>query len=261
MSRHWELCLEAPPEILMMAFGFHLPQAGYDCYRLPDLWCLHFYRYNGELRINGEGFAIRPGYCSLTPPNALLEYSYHQSPSVHSVAHFRLPAKISGPLLSLPAMRDLGRDFETLVGSFEEAIAWRGTQPGRVVARVWDVLWQLNEWKQSDSASPVLSVQPAIERARQEIEMRLSTPLCVKELAARAGFSHNHFTRLFCAGVGSTPSQYIRARRVERAAHLLKNSTLPIKVIAAQCGLGDLQAFNKIIRRDLEMSPRECRRK
>ena len=260
MKESWKLPLSAPPQLLMIAISVHHPQPDYDCYRLPGLWCLHFYRYRGELKIDGASFPIYPGSCSITPPGAALEYSYHQTPSIHTVAHFRLE-EATDAVLALPPMRNLGAQFKDLADAFEAAIPWRSTQPARAQARVWDILWRLGAWEQERSgASTPLAAHAAIERARHDIEMRLSTPLRVEEVAARAGFSHNHFTRLFCASVGSTPSQYIRARRVERAAHLLKNSTLPVKAIASQCGLGDLQAFNKTIRSELKMSPREVRK-
>ena len=254
----------APPELFMLVVGTHQPQPGYDRYRLPGLWCVHFYRYNGELKIDGESFPIRPGSCSITPPGAVLEYAYDQGPSTHSVAHFRLESEETsegtGETLSLPAMQDLGGEFESLVGAFDAAVPWRSSQPSRASARVWDILWRLGEIEQKRESAGISTSHAAIERARQDIEMRLSTPLRIEEIAERVGFSHNHFTRLFYAALGCTPSQYIRARRVERAVHLLKDSTLPVKAIAAQCGLGDLQAFNKTIRRELKKSPREIRK-
>jgi transcriptional regulator GlxA family with amidase domain len=47
---------------------------------------------------------------------------------------------------------------------------------------------------------------------------------------------------------------------VERARHLLLNSTLPIKVIAREVGIPDPHLFNKIIRRELGKAPREVRK-
>ena len=263
MSRTWDLPLSNPPKILMMSIGVHRPQRDWDRYQLPGLWCLHFYRYDGELKINGESFAIAPGSYSVTPPGATLEYSYHHAPSMHAVAHFQLDEK-SEEVLALPAMRQLGDDFDELAESFEAAIAWHSTQPARAAARLWNLLWRLGELAQreSEDASTPLAAHAAVERAKSYIEMQLgASTLRVENIAHHAGFSHNHFTRLFTAALGSTPSQYIRARRVERAKHLLKHSTLPIKAIASQCGLGDLQAFNKTLRRELGKSPREVRKK
>jgi AraC-like DNA-binding protein len=259
MTRTWDLPLSASPHLLMMGIGVHRPQRGWDRYCLPGLWCLHFYRYDGELKINGESFPIRPGHCSVTPPGALLEYSYGHTPSVHAVAHFRLEGE--SETLVLPAMRDLGDAFSELSSLFEEAIPWLRTEPARASARVWDVLWRLGKLPGDQEASTPLRIQSkAIERAQHYIEVHLNAPLKVARVAEYSGFSHNHFTRVFAAATGSTPAQYIRARRVERARHLLEHSTLPIKAITSQCGLGDLQAFNKTLRRELGKSPRELRK-
>jgi AraC-like DNA-binding protein len=257
--RIWQLPLSSPPEIFMMGMSNHRPQRGYDHYRIEGLWCLHFYRYEGELRINGESFPIRPGSCSVTPPSARLEYAYGFAPAIHAVAHFRLEDKAE-TTVELPAMRELGEEFGELAAAFEAAIPWRASQPARASARLWDVLWRLGEsWASAQGESTPGAAHAAVERALHFIEMRLATSLRVEDVAAHAGFSHNHFTRVFAAHAGSTPSQYIRARRVERAKHLLQHSTLPAKAIAAQCGLGDLQAFNKALRRELGVSPRALR--
>lgn len=52
---------------------------------------------------------------------------------------------------------------------------------------------------------------------------------------------------------------YIRRRRLERAHHLLRASTLSIPAVAAAVGIPDLQAFNKACRRELGAPPRVLR--
>ena len=91
------------------------------------------------------------------------------------------------------------------------------------------------------------------------IEARLAEPLSVPEIARRAGLSHNHLTRLFRMHTGDTVVAYIRRRRMARAEHLLRRSTMPIPAVAASVGIGDLQAFNKACRRVLGASPRSLR--
>src|SRR4028118_1646836 len=173
MIRSWKLPLAAPPKLFMMGIGIHHPKRGYDRYELPGLWCLHFYRYDGELKINGESFLIRPDSCSVTPPGALLEYSYRHTPSIHAFAHFELSD--NNEVLTLPAMRELGEDFDTLAGTFEAVIPLWSTQPSHAMARVWDVLWHLGELSErdGDDASTPFASHTAVERARHYIEMRL----------------------------------------------------------------------------------------
>ncbi len=50
----------------------------------------------------------------------------------------------------------------------------------------------------------------------------------IPEIARAAGISHNHLTRLFRAETGTTVVAYIRRRRLQRAHHLLRATTLSI---------------------------------
>ncbi len=95
--------------------------------------------------------------------------------------------------------------------------------------------------------------------AAAHIEAHLATSLSVGDIARVAGVSHNHLTRLFRARTGLTVVGYIRRRRMERARHLLTASTLSVTAVAAAVGIPDLQAFNKVCRRELGESPREVR--
>jgi transcriptional regulator GlxA family with amidase domain len=78
-------------------------------------------------------------------------------------------------------------------------------------------------------------------------------------LARELDVSHNHLTRSFRAATGLAPVEFIRERRVNRAEELLRHTTLPIKAIAAQVGLGDFHSFNKVMRRAKGASPRRLR--
>ncbi|MEU9235984.1 GlxA family transcriptional regulator [Streptomyces subrutilus] len=64
-------------------------------------------------------------------------------------------------------------------------------------------------------------------------------------LAARAGVTPRHLTRLFTRHLGQSPGRYIRTVRTETAAHLLSSTTLPVASVAARCGLGTPEALRK----------------
>ena len=100
---------------------------------------------------------------------------------------------------------------------------------------------------------------PAVSTAIAYIESRLATPLTVPDVARVAGVSHNHLTRLFRAAIGDTVVGYIRSRRLDRAQHLLRASTLSVSAVAASVGIPDLHAFNKACRREFGASPRALR--
>lgn len=246
------MSLDAPPQIASMGVGRDGSRS-IARYQLTTLWALHFYPYEAELLIDGVPFPIKPGFAGITYPNGRSEYHYDH-PVRHLYAHFSLPA--TTPTYDVPLMQDVGAQFPALNSAFEQAVGFFATQPRRAEARLWDILWEL--------AHPPIAHQPArrhpaLDRACSIIELNLSEPLEIPTLARSVGLSHNHLLRLFRASFGTTVVGFIQGRRVERSKHLLLYSDLPIKVIAAEVGIPDLQLFNKTIRRVLGASPRQVR--
>ncbi|TDC20251.1 helix-turn-helix domain-containing protein [Streptomyces sp. 8K308] len=68
------------------------------------------------------------------------------------------------------------------------------------------------------------------------IAAHLAGDLSPAALAARAGVSTRHLTRLFVEHLGTTPARAVRAVRTESAAHLTRASRLPLDAIARRCG-------------------------
>ncbi|MET9295504.1 DJ-1/PfpI family protein [Streptomyces sp. NPDC003077] len=73
----------------------------------------------------------------------------------------------------------------------------------------------------------------------------LAEDLTPAALAARAGVSARHLTRLFGAHLGTTPSRAVRVARTEAAAHLVRSSALPLAAIARRCGFRSAQTLRQ----------------
>ncbi|MFE2943070.1 helix-turn-helix domain-containing protein [Streptomyces sp. NPDC059255] len=249
-----EVRLDEPPEVVNIGIGVHGTEGRLsDVFRLPDLWQLHLYRYAAELTVDGTAHPVRPGHVSLVPPGATVRYRY-RGRSEHLYAHLRLTG--GGTARTLPVVQPSGAQFPTLSALLLQAVAAAPSTPARVTAEVWAVLWRVARLAPPESpAGP----HPAVTAAIVHVEARLADPLTVPEIARAAGVSHNHLTRLFRAETGDTVIGYLRRRRLERAGHLLRESTLSIPAVAASVGIPDLQAFNKACRRELGASPRAVR--
>lgn len=245
--------LDEPPRVVNLGVGVHGVARRHDVFQLADLWQLHLFRYVADLSVDGVRHAIRPGYVSLIPPGALVRFTYGGR-SEHLYAHLRLAG--TGTPRSLPLMQDAGAETPLLSGLLLGAIAAAPRTPARAAAEVWAVLWRL-----AQLATPYRQGRPheAVAAAIAYVESNLAAPLPVPEVAAAAGVSHNHLTRLFREQTGDTVVAYIRRRRVDRARHLLRESTLSVAAIAASVGIADLQAFNKACRRELGAAPRAIR--
>lgn len=91
------------------------------------------------------------------------------------------------------------------------------------------------------------------------IEAHLATELSIDRLAATVGLSSYHFCRAFKAETGTSPHQYVLAKRIEAAAGQMKNREVSIGDIAFSLGFSDASSFGKSFRRQFGMSPSRYR--
>jgi AraC family transcriptional regulator len=100
-----------------------------------------------------------------------------------------------------------------------------------------------------------------MRRVLQHIDTHLAAPLALKDLAAVAHFSPYHFHRLFAAWMGETLGDYLRRRRLERAAQLLRNDrAVPVLNAALDVGFGSGEAFTRAFKAHFGHAPSAWRR-
>jgi AraC family transcriptional regulator len=112
----------------------------------------------------------------------------------------------------------------------------------------------------------VLRQPGALSRSRlrsvlEYIEEHLDSALTLERIASAANLSAFHFARQFKATIGSTPHQYVIARRVERAQQLLQfEGDLSLAHIAARAGFSDQSHFSHHFRRAVGITPGQFRK-
>ena len=79
---------------------------------------------------------------------------------------------------------------------------------------------------------------PALRRRLVDwLDARLAQPVTVGEMAAFCALSETHFAHMFRASFGAAPHEWIVARRIERAAALLRaRQALPLAEVARATG-------------------------
>ena len=92
------------------------------------------------------------------------------------------------------------------------------------------------------------------------IDAHYAEPLDVATLARRAHASKAHFSRGFKRAFGETPHQYLLTRRIERAAHLLRDTDLTVTEICDAVGWQSLGSFSTTFKRVKGKTPTEYRR-
>ena len=94
----------------------------------------------------------------------------------------------------------------------------------------------------------------------QYIHDHLGDELSTVQIARQASISESECLRCFRAAIDTTPIQYVRQYRIQRASLLLTSTPQPIGEIAALCGFQDVSYFTKTFRELTGIVPSEYRR-
>ncbi len=96
-----------------------------------------------------------------------------------------------------------------------------------------------------------------LQGIRDHIFDHLAEPIEVGDLAALAGRSAFHFSRVFARSVGMTPHRYVVHLRLQAALRLIRDGQMSMAEIAADTGFSDQSHLSRWIRRVHGVAPSE----
>jgi transcriptional regulator GlxA family with amidase domain len=132
-----------------------------------------------------------------------------------------------------------------------------GVDVAQTVAR-WLVMFLHRPGGQTQFASPVWvprAERSTVRAVQTLVETAPDGDHRLPALAAAAAMSVRHFTRVFTAEVGETPSRFVERTRLQAARHELEETSDTLDVVAARCGLGSAETLRRVFRRHLGVSP------
>ena len=125
---------------------------------------------------------------------------------------------------------------------------------------VWksvELLYLLCNPKGQEAAAPALERETAqrLSEIRRYMEEHLDEPLTIPVLSRRACLSATAFKEGFRQLYGLPVHTWLRQRRIERAAELLRGSALSVLGVAQSVGYGSASQFSAAFRRQYGMTP------
>lgn len=102
---------------------------------------------------------------------------------------------------------------------------------------------------------------PVFHHVLYYIDHHYMEDLSLGSVAAEAGFSKYHFSRLFKQHTTVTFWHFLSVKRVQKAEQLLASTSLGIAEIALQAGFDSIPSFNRIYRKIRSCTPSQYRAK
>ena len=98
-----------------------------------------------------------------------------------------------------------------------------------------------------------------IKNAVHYMSLHYDKKIKIADLADHIGINRSYLTNSFKKVMKMSPQEYLISLRMEKAASLLKSTSLSIQEVALKVGYEDALAFSKIFRQNFGESPRSYR--
>lgn len=160
----------------------------------------------------------------------------------------------------------INNDF--LIHKYIEGLLFYFENPALVndeilILKLKEIILLLSQTQEFITIQVILSqlFSPITYTFKQIIEANLFTQLNIEALANKTNLSTSSFKREFKKLYSDSPANYIKTKRLERAAELLLASNERITNIAFDCGFNDLANFTKSFHDKYSISPSNYRSK
>lgn len=98
-----------------------------------------------------------------------------------------------------------------------------------------------------------------VQKVVNYITTDLGVDLSLKALAGQLNVAPSYLSALFKKEMGVTLTDYVSQQRIIHARHLLLDTDFPIKSIAQQCGIADMNYFVRMFKRTVGVTPKVYR--
>jgi AraC-like DNA-binding protein len=222
----------------------------------------------GTLFINENILEIPEGHATLIFPHQFHHYILPKEPINWLFITFELPEtqwliplqnrkfpilpsteNILIRLLEIYSLRDISRQSHTLTHTL-----------GYLLAHLIQSTAGKQDDPQDHFGAPKSRAVLIMQKINRFIYANLDKNFCIDTLAAEVGVSASHLRLLVRTQIGIGLGHYINRIRINHAQGLLKESNLPIKHIAINCGFNSSQSFSRAFRAMTGAAPLEFRK-
>ena len=260
-----------PLSIQMMECKSRLVDQTWDAHDVcSSFWRLYINKRDGASLILKDGsiYPLKENRVYLVP--AWIPFSCHNTSCIeHFFVHFNvngLPGILIRHLFGAPIqlessamLRSICRSVMCLIKQVQADSMVVGSRIHALLQLAVSLAWEGLSPQQQVSCQEFIHNTHQFAGVLAYIDEHLNQPMQNADLARQCHLSRDHFVRCFSKQIGQSPAQFIRERRIARAAQLLRFDSATIETIASQCGFADRFHFSRVFTRIIGNSPAACR--
>ncbi|MDQ8205250.1 helix-turn-helix transcriptional regulator [Pelagicoccus sp. SDUM812003] len=173
-------------------------------------------------------------------------------PTATAIPIFNRIRQDFGSVLSMPAQSESSALFDQVFHCFSQRSFRDRYHESELITRLLTAIYrqQVEETQDSDP----------IEYGYYLLQNQHTSPITLKDVAARCGVSREHFIRSFHERYQEPPGKILRSLRLKHAQSILEATRLPIKDVALASGFSSSNVFCRAFRSAFGMSPADYRK-
>lgn len=245
--------------VLTPPFEFPFPEADRACFLFSVEGEVQFYANDEEVAVPGNYSLLlscidtgkKVGNPTPGQRNELVVISFHREILKRIYAR-ELPALLQKPKNSISNLSNKTINNDFLIKKYIDGLLFYFENPSLVnedilILKIKEIILLLSQTQSAEAVQIILSqlFSPTTYTFKQVIEAKLFSQLSIEELAQHTNLSISSFKREFTKLYDDTPANYIKTKKLEKAAELLLLSDERITDIAFDCGFNDLANFTK----------------
>ncbi|WP_127585958.1 AraC family transcriptional regulator [Paenibacillus koleovorans] len=233
-----------------------------------DLW--YVFSGEGEMRLNDVTYGLRKGVCILVQPgdapvgrqnldNRLTVLYLHFEPMNTETGE---PVKGLPRLPSAYSLTEVSTDETIMLRLLElcdSAAAWR-EEEFDLLLRLVLLHLQRSAMTQADGSEPSGLHDKAVRKLKALIRTMSGQFPADKQLIEATGFSPVYANRIFRKATGQSIKQFSLQVKMERALHLMTETSLSVTQAAQSLGYSDVFYFSKQFKQHFGVSPTAYRK-
>lgn len=248
---------EYPARVIPKRYSFDMDRGR----RLAEFQLVYITAGTGVFTDNGGSRLVTPGTLFLLRPG--YRHSYHPNRDIGWTEYY---IGFNGPMFR----EEIDRFFKdrkgpvelglsaTLVDLFEQALFYAERQCDQTMPLLQSIvahMLALVNYNLSTKGRSDDKMVQAINTVKQHMANHLSEQIDMQALAKEMGMSYTWLRRTFREKTGMPPAQYLQQLRIHSSMYFLRNTALPVKNIAIDCGFRTSEYFCTVFQEIMGMSP------